>query len=29
MEIFTGNDVRKENYQRKTDRVLRNVVLFL
>lgn len=29
MEIFTGNDVQKENYQRKTDLVRRNVVLFL
>lgn len=29
MEIFTGNEVQKENYQRKTDRVRRNVVLFL
>ena len=29
MEIFTWNDVQKENYQRKTDRVRRNVVLFL
>lgn len=29
MEIFTGNDVQKENHQRKTDRVRRNVVLFL
>ena len=29
MEIFTGNDIQKENYQRKTDRVRRNVVLFL